>query len=121
EIFEDDYYAKTSEIISFAEPGPQLNNHTLLEFTQSDADVGSLRVTEAVLWVYVRRPVGVRHHDASRPRPKLWVFRVPLEDTRQNPSAEMVSSLHVTSPRVGWRRLEVTSAVQRWFARPGER
>nr|XP_045615173.1 inhibin beta chain-like [Procambarus clarkii] len=99
--------------------GPQLNNHTLLEFTQSDADVGSLRVTEAVLWVNVRRPFGVRHHDPSRSR--LWVFRVTPEDIRQNPSAEMVSSLHVTSPREGWRRLDVTSAVQRWFARPGER
>ncbi|XP_071538797.1 inhibin beta B chain-like isoform X1 [Panulirus ornatus] len=121
ELVEDDYYAKTSEIISFAEPGPQLNNHTLLEFIQSDADVGSLRVTEAILWVYVRRPPGARHHDPPRARTTLWVFRVPPEDARKSPSAEMVASLHVPTSRVGWRRLDVTSAVQWWFARPGER
>lgn len=61
--------------------GPQLNNHTLLEFTQSDADASSLRVTEAMLWVFLRRPPGARHHDAARARTTLWVFRVPPEDT----------------------------------------
>ncbi|XP_071538798.1 inhibin beta chain-like isoform X2 [Panulirus ornatus] len=106
---------------SLVKKGPQLNNHTLLEFIQSDADVGSLRVTEAILWVYVRRPPGARHHDPPRARTTLWVFRVPPEDARKSPSAEMVASLHVPTSRVGWRRLDVTSAVQWWFARPGER
>ncbi|XP_042241043.1 inhibin beta chain-like [Homarus americanus] len=74
-----------------------------------------------MLWVYVRRPPGARHHDPPRPRTTLWVFRVPPEDTRKSPSAEMVASLPVASSRVGWCRMDVTSAVQRWFARPGER
>ncbi|KAK4315262.1 hypothetical protein Pmani_013511 [Petrolisthes manimaculis] len=100
--------------------GPQLNNHTLLEFTQSDADVGSLRVTEAMLWVYVRRAPGARHHDETRARTTLWVFRFLAEDTNKSPT-EMVTSLHLSASRAGWRRLDVTSAVQRWFARPGER
>ncbi|XP_069975035.1 inhibin beta B chain [Penaeus vannamei] len=121
DLLEDDYYAKTSEIISFAEPGPQVNNHTLLEFTQSDEDVGSLRVTEAMLWVYVRRLPGARHHDPSESKTTLWVFRIPPEDTRENPLAELATSLRVTPTRDGWRRLNLTSLVQRWFARSGER
>ena len=63
--------------------GPQVNNHTLLEFTQSDADVTSLRVTEAMLWVFLRRPPGARHHDAPRSNTRLWVFRVPPGDVRK--------------------------------------
>ncbi|XP_042864805.1 inhibin beta B chain-like [Penaeus japonicus] len=101
--------------------GPQVNNHTLLEFTQSDEDVGSLRVTEAMLWVYVRRLPGARHHDPSESKTTLWVFRIPPEDTRENPLAELATSLRVTPTRDGWRRLNLTSLVQRWFARSGER
>ncbi|XP_037800290.1 inhibin beta B chain-like [Penaeus monodon] len=100
---------------------PQVNNHTLLEFTQSDEDVGSLRVTEAMLWVYVRRLPGARHHDPSESKTTLWVFRIPPEDTRENPLAELATSLRVTPTRDGWRRLNLTSLVQRWFARSGER
>ncbi|XP_045129651.1 inhibin beta chain-like [Portunus trituberculatus] len=121
ELLEDDYYAKTSEIISFAVPGPQVNNYTLLEFTQSEADVTSLRVTEALLWVFLRRPPGARHHDPARSKTMLWVFRVPPGDVRKGPSAQLVTSLHLSASHVGWHRLDVTSAVQRWFARPGER
>ncbi|XP_068205335.1 inhibin beta B chain-like [Palaemon carinicauda] len=150
EILDDDYYAKTSEIISFAEPGPPLNNHTLLEFTQSDADVGSLRVTEAKLWVYFSRPSGAsRHHEqafssssssslssssTTRTRTMLWVFRVPPDDGAlkgssrsrsssipMNTGAKMIASHEVTATWVGWRRLDVTQAVQKWFTRPGER
>lgn len=33
----------------------------------------------------------------------------------------MVASLPLSASHVGWRRLDVTAAVQRWFARPGER
>ncbi|CAL4058955.1 unnamed protein product, partial [Meganyctiphanes norvegica] len=105
-------------------PGPKLNNHTLLQFTQSEADVGSVRVTEARLWVYLRRlPNSREHDDSSRPRTTLWVFRVPTQPQRRNqsPSGKLVTSLPVSASHVGWHQLNVTSEVQKWFARPGER
>uniref|UniRef100_A0A0P4W7E9 TGF-beta family profile domain-containing protein n=2 Tax=Scylla TaxID=6760 RepID=A0A0P4W7E9_SCYOL len=74
-----------------------------------------------MLWVFLRRPPGARHHDPTRSKTMLWVFRVPPGDVRKGPSAQLVTSLHLSASHVGWHRLDVTSAVQRWFARPGER
>ncbi|XP_076039666.1 inhibin beta B chain-like [Oratosquilla oratoria] len=128
ELVEDDYYAKTSEIISFAEPGPQVNNHTLLEFIHShEEDVGSLRVTEASLWIYVRRRPGHHRRGPLRalrsPRTTIiWVFRVQEESAHdQYPTTKLVTSLPLTEMHLGWRQLNATQAVQRWFGRPDER
>ncbi|KAF2359160.1 TGF-beta propeptide, partial [Trinorchestia longiramus] len=112
--------------------GEQFNNHTLLEFTYSDTDLDDLQVTEAVLWVFVRStherlkaPKVHGHHrivnGSDYVRSVLWVFWVPSDppDAVHNPDY-LVGSQHMSLSEPGWQRIDITNAVQRWFAHPGE-
>ncbi|XP_018012955.1 inhibin beta chain [Hyalella azteca] len=132
---EDDVLPVTSEIITFASPGALFNNHTLLEFTQSEVDMDALEVTEAILWVFVRSLHGrhgahhhgrhlERHHQhpsVNGARTYLWVFRVPPDPPSavRNPN-HMVGSQLISLSEPGWQRINITSAASHWFAQPGE-
>ncbi|KAA0203591.1 hypothetical protein HAZT_HAZT001777 [Hyalella azteca] len=106
--------------------GALFNNHTLLEFTQSEVDMDALEVTEAILWVFVRSLHGrhgahhhgrhlERHHQhpsVNGARTYLWVFRVPPDPPSavRNPN-HMVGSQLISLSEPGWQRINITSAA----------
>ncbi|XP_015524962.1 uncharacterized protein LOC107228110 [Neodiprion lecontei] len=127
----DDFYARTSEIITFAEPGHTLNGQPLLEFPMSTGEpvLGPLRIKKATLWalVEVRRTVHhYQHHRQGQNHQRnitLWVFRVRcgnathLRGKELGQHLDMVTSLGVNIGQLGWQKFDVTSVVMDWYAR----
>uniref|UniRef100_T1JDG1 TGF-beta family profile domain-containing protein n=1 Tax=Strigamia maritima TaxID=126957 RepID=T1JDG1_STRMM len=130
----DDYYARTAEIITFAERGGTLNGQTLLEFSNSHDNPHSLRVKGATLWVQLRfRSPLVRQfrHLFQDRKVTLYVFRAhkvggqnsSKDDSQTLGSAsrynlDLLTSSRVSFKHVGWKKLDLQDAVQRWFSGP---
>ncbi|XP_024082625.1 inhibin beta chain isoform X2 [Cimex lectularius] len=118
----DDFFATTSEIITFPEPGPRLNGQRLIEFLPP-GEGPDLRVKSAVLWVRLEQ------RSYSPPRNvTLWVIRLTahhLPNTTQlsgkdfNAYTEVVSSARVST--IGWHKLDLQTAVTEWYSRKGSR
>ncbi|XP_054724763.1 inhibin beta B chain-like [Uloborus diversus] len=108
----DDYYARTSEIIAFAEPGRSLNGHVLLDFYPSHEHMNpKLQVTAATLWIQLRRKNRgrLRTQDQSL---TLYVFRVGNSTEHMH----HLASYRQEAPEDGWRQLDVGNSVQQWFS-----
>ncbi|KAK7867409.1 hypothetical protein R5R35_003838 [Gryllus longicercus] len=128
----DDFYGRTSEIITFAEKGKSLNGQTLLEFPhfqdlEGDASGSELRVKAATFWVRVDFRPSVTHPDRLKFRDRnltLFLFKVklpPLEqqyvsDKEFDDYTEMAASLPVAFSALGWQKFDLTSTVREWYA-----
>ncbi|XP_071870200.1 inhibin subunit beta [Bombus fervidus] len=124
----DDFYARTSEIITFAEPGRTLNGQPLLEFPMSSGEpaLEPLRIKRATLWTRVefRHAHHYQHHRQSQTNQRnitLWVFRVRCGNTTHlrgkelGQYLEMVTSLGVNVGQLGWLKFDVTKVVNNWY------
>ncbi|XP_050593496.1 inhibin beta chain [Bombus affinis] len=124
----DDFYARTSEIITFAEPGRTLNGQPLLEFPMSSGEpaLEPLRIKRATLWTRVefRHAHHYQHHRQSQTNQRnitLWVFRVRCGNTTHlrgkelGQYLEMVTSLGVNVGQLGWLKFDVTKVVNSWY------
>ncbi|KAF7990098.1 hypothetical protein HCN44_009087 [Aphidius gifuensis] len=123
----DDFYARTSEIISFAEAGKTLNGQPLLEFPISNngAILQPIKVKKAILWGKVERKYSYHYQRHPRQRIQknitLWVFRVRCENVTHlrgkelDKHLEMITSLSVNGNRLGWQRFDVTTFVNSWY------
>ncbi|XP_006621267.1 inhibin beta chain-like [Apis dorsata] len=124
----DDFYARTSEIITFAEPGRTLNGQPLLEFPMSSGEpaLEPLRIKRATLWTRVEFRHG-HHYQRNRQSQTnqrnitLWVFRVRCGNTTHlrgkelGQYLEMVTSLGVNVGQLGWLKFDVTKVVNSWY------
>ncbi|XP_034938578.1 inhibin beta chain [Chelonus insularis] len=127
EIEIDDFYARTSEIITFAEPGKSLNNQPLLEFpmTSSEPTLEPLRIKRATLWVKVFMNHLHYHQIYQWQRYQknitLWVFKVHcgnsthLRGKELSDYLEMVTSVEVNVGQFGWQKFDVTNVVNSWY------
>ncbi|XP_073989821.1 inhibin beta chain-like isoform X2 [Rhodnius prolixus] len=115
----DDFYATTSEIIAFAEPGTRLNGQRLVEFVPP-GEGPELRVKSAVLWVRLEP----RSHSSIQRNVTLWAFRLTthhlpnathLSGKEFSTYTEVISSLRVSS--TGWAKLDIRSTVVDWYSR----
>ncbi|XP_076681039.1 inhibin subunit beta [Andrena cerasifolii] len=124
----DDFYARTSEIITFAEPGRTLNGQPLLEFPMSSGEpaLEPLRIKRATLWARVefRHAHHYQHHRQGQTNQRnitLWVFRVHCGNTTHlrgkelGQHLEMVTSLGVNVGQLGWLKFDVTRVVSNWY------
>ncbi|KAK9297743.1 hypothetical protein QLX08_008666 [Tetragonisca angustula] len=124
----DDFYARTSEIITFAEPGRTLNGQPLLEFPMSSGEpaLEPLRIKRATLWTRVefRHAHHYQHYRQSQTNQRnitLWVFRVRCGNTTHlrgkelGQHLEMVTSLGVNVGQLGWLKFDVTKVVNSWY------
>ncbi|CAL7941158.1 unnamed protein product [Xylocopa violacea] len=124
----DDFYARTSEIITFAEPGRTLNGQPLLEFPLSSGEpaLEPLRIKRATLWTRVefRHAHHYQHHRQGQTNQRnitLWVFRVRcgnmthLRGKELGQHLEMVTSLGVNVGQLGWLKFDVTKVVNSWY------
>ncbi|XP_047102986.1 inhibin beta chain-like, partial [Schistocerca piceifrons] len=135
ETVPDDFYGRTSEIITFAEPGHTLNGQTLLEFSRFQEMEGEgagpeLRVKAAALWVRVAFRPSLPKDLRSIPDKNLtlWLFKVTkpatvsftndthLSGKEFDDYTEMAASLPVTLSGLGWLKFDLTSTVQNWYA-----
>nr|XP_012139871.1 PREDICTED: inhibin beta chain [Megachile rotundata] len=124
----DDFYARTSEIITFAEPGRTLNGQPLLEFPMSSGEpaLEPLKIKRATLWARVEFKHA--HHYQHRRQGEnqrnvtLWVFRVRcgnmthLRGKELGQHLEMVTSLGVNVGQLGWLKFDVTGVTSSWYA-----
>ncbi|XP_015116658.1 inhibin beta chain [Diachasma alloeum] len=127
EVEVDDFYARTSEIITFAEPGRTLNGLPLLEFPMSSGEptLEPVRIKRATLWarVELKRSYHYKHHrrQYNHKNITLWVFRVKygnrthLRGKELSEHLEMVTSLTVSVNQLGWQKFDVTRVVNTWF------
>ncbi|XP_047354833.1 inhibin beta chain [Vespa velutina] len=124
----DDFYARTSEIITFAEPGRTLNGQPLLEFPMSSGEpaLEPLRIKRATLWTRVefRQTHHYQHHRQGQSNQRnitLWVFRVRCGNTTHlrgkelGEHLEMVTFLGVNVGQLGWQKFDVTKVVSNWY------
>ncbi|XP_015593265.1 inhibin beta chain [Cephus cinctus] len=124
----DDFYARTSEIITFAEPGRTLNGQPLLEFPMSSGEpaLEPLRIKRATLWarVELRHSHHYQHHRTGQNNQRnitLWVFRVRCGNTTHlrgkelGHHLEMATSLAVNVAQLGWQKFDVTRVVSGWY------
>ncbi|XP_014481279.1 PREDICTED: inhibin beta chain [Dinoponera quadriceps] len=122
----DDFYARTSEIITFAEPGHTLNGQPLLEFPMSSGGpaLEPLRIKRATLWARVELKHAHHYHRHSQINQRnitLWVFRVYCGNTTHlrgkelGQHLEMVTSLVVNVGQLGWQKFDVTRVVSSWY------
>ncbi|KOC68760.1 Inhibin beta chain [Habropoda laboriosa] len=124
----DDFYARTSEIITFAEPGRTLNGQPLLDFPTSSGEpaLEPLRIKRATLWARVeyRHAHHYQHHRHGQTNQRnitLWVFRVRCGNTTHlrgkelGQHLEMVTSLGVNVGQLGWLKFDVTNVVNGWY------
>ncbi|XP_066139280.1 inhibin beta chain [Euwallacea fornicatus] len=124
----DDFYGKTSEIISFAEQGSWVNQNRLLEFLI--ADEGSqpgqdFRVKQASLWLksdFIKR-------SSSKCRiTDIFVFqvisnRLPESVTLSSKQFERlagdpVAIVSLNASSSGWQKIDVTQMVSTWLSEP---
>ncbi|XP_017885000.1 inhibin beta chain [Ceratina calcarata] len=130
----DDFYARTSEIITFAEPGRTLNGQPLLEFPMSSGEpaLEPLRIKRATLWTRVeyRHAHRYQHHRQGQINQRnitLWVFRVRcgnvthLRGKELGQHLEMVTSLAVNVGQLGWLKFDVTKVVNSWYTTSRDR
>ncbi|CAD6233331.1 GSCOCG00007140001-RA-CDS, partial [Cotesia congregata] len=123
----DDFYARTSEIITFAEPGRTLNGQPLLEFPMSSGEpaLEPLKIKRAILWARVELK-HVHHYQHHRRQINLrnitlWVFKVRCGNTTHlrgkelSEHLEMVTSLTVNVGQLGWQKFDVTKIVNSWY------
>ncbi|XP_034180035.2 inhibin subunit beta [Osmia lignaria lignaria] len=124
----DDFYARTSEIITFAEPGRTLNGQPLLEFPMSSGEpaLEPLKIKRATLWARVefKHAHHYQHHrqgETNQRNITLWVFRVRcgnmthLRGKELGQHLEMVTSLGVNIGQLGWLKFDVTRVVNSWY------
>ncbi|XP_011495081.1 PREDICTED: inhibin beta chain [Ceratosolen solmsi marchali] len=126
----DDFYARTSEIITFAEPGRTLNRQPLLDFPLSSSEpaLEPLSIKKATLWarVEVRHAHHSQHHrqnanNHNQRTIKLWVFRVRcgnathLRGKELGQHLDMITSLVVNIGQLGWQKFDVTRIVADWY------
>ncbi|XP_076626703.1 inhibin subunit beta [Colletes latitarsis] len=124
----DDFYARTSEIITFAEPGRTLNGQPLLEFPMASGEpaLEPLRIKRATLWARVefKHAHHYQHHRQGQTNQRnitLWVFRVRCGNTTHlrgkelGQHLEMVTSLGVNVGQLGWLKFDVTRVVSSWY------
>lgn len=117
----EELYGRASEIIAFAEPGHTLNGQTLLEFSLAREEEG-LPIQEATLWVRVDSRRSLRK--VADRNLTLWVFRVHgklfntshVSDEDFDSYTSMAGSLSVPLSELGWKKLNLTQAVQQWYA-----
>ncbi|GAB6027488.1 hypothetical protein CHUAL_001741 [Chamberlinius hualienensis] len=121
----DDYYARTSEIITFAEPGGSLNSQTLLQFSNRHDNPHGLRVKAATLWVQLKfRAPLQRHfrHVYHDRKITLYVFRVlrssSTNDSQHGVTLELLTSIRMSVKHVGWKKFDLQETVQKWFSGP---
>ncbi|XP_048518985.1 inhibin beta chain [Dendroctonus ponderosae] len=124
----DDFYGRTSEIISFAEQGSWVNQNRLLQF-QVSPEAGSqmgqeFRVREASLWLkadLLKAPTSkCRSTD-------IFVFkiisnRLPESVTLSSKQFDRLTAEPIAVPleeaASGWQKIDVTQTVSEWL---GER
>ncbi|XP_057321293.1 inhibin beta chain [Microplitis mediator] len=123
----DDFYARTSEIITFAEPGRTLNGQPLLEFPMSSGEpaLEPLKIKRAILWarVELKHVHHYQHHrrQINQRNITLWVFKVRCGNTTHlrgkelSEHLEMVTSLTVNVGQLGWQKFDVTKIVSNWY------
>ncbi|XP_031780733.1 inhibin beta chain isoform X1 [Nasonia vitripennis] len=124
----DDFYARTSEIITFAEPGRTLNGQPLLEFPLSSSEqaLEPLSIKKATLWarVELRHAHHYQHHRQNPNNQRnitLWVFRVRcgnvthLRGKELGQHLDLVTSLVVNISQLGWQKFDVTRVVGSWY------
>ncbi|XP_076641568.1 inhibin subunit beta isoform X1 [Halictus rubicundus] len=129
----DDFYARTSEVITFAEPGRTLNGQPLLEFPMSIGEpaLEPLRIKRATLWARVefRHAHHYQRHRTGQTNQRnitLWVFRVRcgnsthLRGKELGQHLEMVTSLGVNIGQLGWLKFDVTRVVNSWYTANGD-
>lgn len=117
----DDFYGRASEIIAFAEPGHELNGQTLLEFSLAREEEG-LPIQEATLWVRVDTRRSLRK--VADRNLTLWVFRVHgkhfntthVSDEVFDSQTSIAGKLAVPLSDLGWKKLNLTRAVQHWYS-----
>ncbi|XP_045466196.1 inhibin beta chain [Harmonia axyridis] len=119
----DDFYGRTSEIISFAEEGSIVNQNRLLEFRVS-SEVGhagqEFNVRSATLWVKADL-VRTREHKC---RTQIFVFKIisqlpesiTLSSQDFNRAMSEPITLTLEETRSGWQKLNVTSIISKWLS-----
>ncbi|XP_030759633.1 inhibin beta chain-like [Sitophilus oryzae] len=121
----DDFYGRTSEIISFAEQGSWVNQNRLLEFQVSpdtDGHIGQeFRVREAILWL---KADIVKKHATKCRTTDIFVFkiisnRLPESVTLSSKQFDRVTSdpvaVTLNESSSGWQKIEVTQTVRKWL------
>ncbi|KAK3926772.1 Inhibin beta chain [Frankliniella fusca] len=103
--------------------GHTLNGQTLLEFSLAREEEG-LPIQEATLWVRVDVRVDSRRRKVADRNLTLWVFRVHgkhfntshVSDEDFDSYTSMAGSLSVSLSELGWKKINLTQAVQLWYA-----
>ncbi|XP_060533048.1 inhibin beta chain [Cylas formicarius] len=122
----DDFYGRTSEVISFAEEGSRVNQNRLLEFKVSPETSGQMgqefRVREAVLWL--KADMLGRSFGKCRST-DIFVFkiisnRLPESVTLSSNQFERVTdepvSMALDESRSGWQKIDLTKTVRNWLS-----
>ncbi|XP_057658554.1 inhibin beta chain [Diorhabda carinulata] len=127
----DDFYGRTSEIISFAEEGPKVNHNRLLEFRatiQESNQVGQeFQVRSATLWLKadVQHRYGTTSTNMCRTT-DLFVFKVisrtlPESITLSSRDFDRLTSdpisIALEESHTGWQKVDLTEIVREWLAK----
>ncbi|CAG9861788.1 unnamed protein product [Phyllotreta striolata] len=126
----DDFYGRTSEIISFAEEGPRVNQNRLLEFRasiQESHQAGQeFHVRSATLWVKADVQSTHRRRD-DQPKCRttdIFVFKVisralPESVTLSSRQFDRLTadpvSIGLDESRPGWQKIDLTETVRQWL------
>ncbi|KAI4454776.1 tgf-beta family [Holotrichia oblita] len=118
----DDYYGKTSEIISFAEQGFRINGNRLLEF-RVNAELGrngqEFRVKSATFWLRADLRYS-RNLKCKTTHVYVFKFLSPLGQDINLSSQEFSDftedpiSIRLDETKVGWQKIDMTSMVSNW-------
>ncbi|XP_018336376.1 inhibin beta chain [Agrilus planipennis] len=113
----DDFYGRTSEIISFGD-GMTVNGNKYLEFRitpEPGQAIQELRVREATLWLKTE----LRKRPPTRCQQYLWAFRVKQFSFSNKLSLDehnFGTKLEVNENNSGWQKLNLTDTVRRWLS-----
>ncbi|KAL1501619.1 hypothetical protein ABEB36_006916 [Hypothenemus hampei] len=124
----DDFYGRTSEIISFAEEGSWVNQNRLLEF-QVSSEAGSqmgreFRVREASLWLKADL---IRSVSSKCQTTDIFVFqiissRLPESVTLSSQQFDRLASepiaVTLNKSNSGWQKIDMTHIVSMWLNEP---
>ncbi|KAK5638902.1 hypothetical protein RI129_013197 [Pyrocoelia pectoralis] len=113
----DDFYGRTSEIISFGE-GFTVNGNRFLDFritAEPGQSMQELRVRAASLWL----KADLRKRPLSSCQQFLWAFRVKEMPTFSNKlqiEEDFGTRQEIDSKNSGWQKLNLTDTVRSWLA-----
>ncbi|XP_050302122.1 inhibin beta chain [Anthonomus grandis grandis] len=122
----DDFYGRTSEIISFAEQGSWVNQNRLLEF-QVSPEAGSqmgqdFKVREAILWLKADL---IKMGSTKCRSTDIYVFKIISNRLPESVSLSSKQFDRLTSEPVsvtldelnsGWQKIDLTDTVRRWLS-----